>query len=250
MPSVIPSFTPLQDILLRGSVRAAKERGDAVTPSEAFDFLTFALRNCHRNYAQLAQDLWVLHELRELRGGYFVEFGASNGILLSNTYLLEKDYGWGGVLAEPNPIFHRELMQNRKCHVSRKCISGKGGEAVVFNATSNPHLSTIDVFTERDLHAGARRDGIRIQVQSQTLGELLHEAAAPRHIDYMSIDVEGGELDVLQNFDFAAYSVTLLTVEHNNTPDEGKIDALLAEQGYVRRFAELSLFDGWYRRAA
>src|ERR1017187_1984592 len=49
--------------------------------------------------SQLRQDLMVLSELDFKRGGYFVEFGATNGVTLSNTYLLEKEYGWTGILA-------------------------------------------------------------------------------------------------------------------------------------------------------
>ena len=64
--------------------------------------------------AQLLQDLWVLYELKEKRNGYFVEFGACDGMSLSNTLLLEKTFGWQGALAEPARAWHAALYANRE----------------------------------------------------------------------------------------------------------------------------------------
>ena len=66
-------------------------------------FFSFAFLNRRRSRAQILQDLWVLFQSREKHGGYFVEFGACDGLSLSNTFLLEKEYGWTGILAEPAP---------------------------------------------------------------------------------------------------------------------------------------------------
>ncbi|MFC6742632.1 FkbM family methyltransferase [Methylobacterium tardum] len=76
----------------------------------------------------------------------------------------------------------------------------------------------------------------------------MSEARAPRQIDYMSLDVEGGEFDVLQSFDFASRDVALISVEHNFSDSRGKIYDLLTGLGYRRRFRHLSLFDDWYAR--
>jgi len=77
-------------------------------------FMAFAIPRAHLSTAQLFQDLWVLWTLGEKRGGYFVEFGAANGRKLSNTWFLETEMGWKGILAEPNPIFRKVLKQNRE----------------------------------------------------------------------------------------------------------------------------------------
>ena len=67
--------------------------------------------------AQLWQDLFVLHELGMKRDGYFVEFGATNGVSLSNTYLLEKQFGWKGILAEPARCWHAAREKNRSAAI-------------------------------------------------------------------------------------------------------------------------------------
>lgn len=233
--------------LLMGEIRKAKEAGVSLEASEEFDFLTYALRRCHTNHSQVAQDLWVLYELSELRDGYFVEFGAGDGIILSNTFLLERDYGWRGILAEPNAEFHTALRQNRRAHISTKCVVGKSEGDVWFNQARDPHFSTIDAYSDKDRHAQGRRDGRRVQVPTQTLMELLREPNAPGRIDYLSIDTEGSEFDILEGFDFSAFEIKLLSVEHNHTANEQAIDALLGAKGFSRRFATLSDFDAWYR---
>lgn len=64
-----------------------------------------------RSMSQLGQDLWVLEQTNYKRGGYFVEFGATDGVMLSNTWLLEEEFGWTGLLAEPNPKFFAKLKK-------------------------------------------------------------------------------------------------------------------------------------------
>ena len=67
--------------------------------------------------AQIGQDIFVLFSLSWKRNGYFVEFGATNGVDLSNTYLLEKNFNWNGILAEPAKVWHKDLVSNRNVSV-------------------------------------------------------------------------------------------------------------------------------------
>jgi FkbM family methyltransferase len=236
----------LQRLVLQEDIRRAKETGSLPELPESYDFLTFALAGCRTNYAQLAQDLWVLYELSQRRDGFFVEFGAGDGVLLSNTYLLEARYRWNGILAEPCPVFHASLPLNRRAFISTRCVAPESGSKVIFNQTDDPHFSTIDTYTSADEHAQLRQSGRRIEVETITLRDLLRQGTAPRNIDYLSLDTEGSELEILSAFDFSEYQITLITVEHNHTPRQQEIDRLLACNGFERRFADLSDFDGWY----
>jgi FkbM family methyltransferase len=231
---------------LFGDIARAKERGTFPEVGEEFDFLTYALARSRASHAQLAQDLWVLFELGERRRGYFIEFGAGDGIRLSNTWLLERAFDWTGVLAEPNPEFHAALRRNRRCHISTYCIAGAGQAEVVFTQTADPHFATIERYADQDMHAARRASGTRITVPAQTLEDLLHGANAPRRIDYLSIDTEGSEYEILKDFDFAARDVHLVTVEHNFTDRREALHVLLTRHGFRQRFPGLTRFDDWY----
>ena len=103
------------------------------------------------------QDLWVLHETRQKTNGYFVEFGALDGVRGSNTLLLEREFGWRGILAEPNPVWRNELKRNRvAAQIDYRCVFRKTGESVKFAATRYPDIATIADFTALDGHAQSR----------------------------------------------------------------------------------------------
>lgn len=216
--------------------------------NEEHRFLGRILLDGNRSKSQIFQDLWVLHETNEQRGGFFVEFGATDGVSLSNTYLLEQEYGWSGILAEPNPVWHAKLRENRKAAISDACVAARDGETVTFLATDQPELGTMVAFAPADTHSDARRAAKRIDVTTLSLTSLLSTHNAPKRIDFMSIDTEGSEYDILSAFDFSAYDVRLFAIEHNGTEAEGKLDALMAKHGYERRFRALSWFDGWYAK--
>ena len=81
---------------------AAQQRPIGTT--EEIELLKFALDNARHSRSQILQDIWVTYKLGEKRGGYFVEFGASDGIEISNTFMLSERYDWRGALQKPIPI--------------------------------------------------------------------------------------------------------------------------------------------------
>lgn len=76
--------------------------------------------------------------------------------------------------------------------------------------------------------------------------DLLQEHRAPRDIDYLSIDTEGSEYEVLRNFDFSKYNIRIITCEHNGGPYRHDVYKLLTSQGFLRRYLAFSRFDDWY----
>jgi FkbM family methyltransferase len=223
------------------------------TSAEATDeysrFTRFCLENVARSRAQFLQDLWVAYELKSLRGGFFVEFGAADGLRASNSWFLEHELGWKGVLAEPARVWLPALRANRRCGVDARCVWSESSRRLVFNESVQvPLHSTLEAFTESDAHGASRRDGTRYEVETVSLNDLLAHWKAPRRIDYLSIDTEGSELDILQAFDFGAWDVRLITVEHNFTDRREAILDLLASKGFRRKFQAVSNVDDWYVR--
>ncbi|QRE77262.1 FkbM family methyltransferase [Methylobacterium aquaticum] len=210
------------------------------------EFVAYVVQNAHLSSSQLFQDLWVLFNTREKKDGYFVEFGACDGEKLSNTILLEKIFGWDGAVAEPCKEWHDKLYNSRSCYISSKCIFSQTGHILEFNQTSDPALSTLETFTSCDHHATLRESGLRYPVETITLEDFLIEAKSPKIIDYMSIDTEGSEIDILLSFDFSKYDIGLISIEHNYTKQRREIFDLLSKNGYRRVFANFSDFDDWY----
>ena len=197
--------------------------------------------------SQLGQELWVLERTGYKRGGFFVEFGATDGVLLSNTWLLETEFGWSGICAEPNPKFFSQLQENRECKVSQECIGRVSGQSLEFILADafggNKEFSDRDQHKEkRDAYAAA---GHVITMKSISLDDFLAQHDAPRHIDYISIDTEGSEYDILCEFPFDKWNVQLFTIEHNYSDQREEIRCLLEAHGYRRTEAR---WDDWYEK--
>jgi FkbM family methyltransferase len=197
--------------------------------------------------SQLRQDLFVLSEVGYKKNGYFVEFGAANGFDLSNTYLLETEFSWTGILAEPAREWQKRLKVNRpNSSIEALCVWKDSNSNLMFNETDSLELSTIDIFSDRDGHANARSAGRKYEVQTISLNELLIKCQAPKYIDYLSVDTEGSEYEILKAFSFDEFNIGIITVEHNYTPQREKIFALLTRHGYKRKYEHVSAFDDWY----
>ena len=195
--------------------------------------------------SQLLQDLFVLETCRRKRGGFFVEVGVGDGVHLSNTHLLESRFGWSGILAEPNPRFHESIASSRRAILDKRAVYCVTGEQLPFLCvTDAPELSVLNGYAAD----GYQRSGQQIDVGTVSLADLLREHGAPRVIDYISIDTEGSELEVLRGMDFDRYDVRILTVEHNNVPARrDAILGLLASKGYAD-VSVLPTFDAWFVR--
>lgn len=209
-------------------------------------FIAYCLSRRHWSKAQILQDLWVCFELDESKAGFFVEFGALDGKKNSNTWLLENRFGWSGILAEPNPIWHSALASGRNAHIEHKCVSSRSGEKVIFLTTNDtdPELSGIAEFCDGDHFGDTRRAGAKLEIETISLDDLLEKFQAPSLIDYISIDTEGSELDILSSFSFNR-RFRLMSVEANRE-NEAAIEELLTSKGYKRVFKAFSQWDSWY----
>jgi FkbM family methyltransferase len=196
--------------------------------------------------SQLRQDLFVLSELEFKKNGYFVDFGATNGCDISNSYLLETKFNWKGILAEPSKRWHSELKKNRKVNINTDCLWSETGKELIFNEVDDGELSTIDEFSSRDQHKNRRLNGKQYKVNTISLKDLLIKYDAPKLIDYLSIDTEGSEFEILKNFDFDNFKFRVITCEHNYNDNREKIYKLLTDNGYIRKFVNISKFEDWY----
>jgi FkbM family methyltransferase len=209
-------------------------------------FLDVCAKNFQISEAQLFQDLFVLFCLDGKRNGTFMEFGAADGVNLSNSFMLETHFGWNGILAEPAKDWHAKIRKARSAILETRCVWSKTGERLQFRETPYGELSTIEQFANKDIHRGARVEGKVYEVETISLNDMLKLHNCPRDIDYMSVDTEGSELEILKAFDFSKHNIKIMTVEHNYTEDRAKLRKLLEAQGFYCVLENLSGFDDWF----
>jgi FkbM family methyltransferase len=225
---------------------ATLTRAHEIFTSYPYDADQF-LQHLGKSKSQLQQDLLAVAVSGAKRNGFFVEFGATNGVDLSNTHLLEQELEWTGILAEPGKIWHRDLTRNRKSSLVEKAVWTESGKTLDFLEASSPELSTFSAFKKSDRHA---RKGKSYKVETISLLDLLASNNAPHFIDFISIDTEGSELPILESFDFSRYSFGLMCIEHNYMADRELISKLLESKGYVRILSTISEWDDWFVPAA
>lgn len=178
------------------------------------------------------QDVWVIDTLKK-RKGFFVDLAATSGIIENNSYLLEEKFGWMGIAIEPNPAYYRKLIANRRCHCTNFVVASKSEEVefafnrgiggVISESTDNSPIK------RPKLIARLRKKGAVQTLKTKSLLHILKFFDAPAEIDYLSLDVEGSEWDVLKDFPFELYRFNLLTIER---PPKILCD-LLFKNGYV-----------------
>ncbi len=198
-------------------------------------------------YSQIYQDNWVMQMLRFKTGGFFAEIGGHDGVENSNTLLLERMLGWHGMIVEANPRWHKVICQNRSAIAyNNAAFSESGGKLRFVDAGAIGGL--VDFIHDDDIHAGKRNaaieDGKVIEVYGRTVGEMLASASAPEVVDYMSVDTEGSEAEILSGVDFDTCRFALLTVEHGGIEQSRKdVWKVLETKGYIRHRV---WFEDWF----
>ena len=187
------------------------------------------------SYSQLNQDLEVIKLYNKKENGFFIEIGASDGINLSNTYLLETKYKWNGICCEPIPDKFTQLVKNRPNSICYdKAVYNSSGLIVNFDIANDSDMLS-GISNHIDNHKSiVDKNKTTIPVQTISLLDLLKNANAPLFIEYMSLDTEGSEFEILKNFDFEKYTFGLIDVEHNYVePRRTNIKKLLLSKGYI-----------------
>ena len=146
--------------------------------------------------------------LRNQTGVYFLDLAANDATHLSNTYMLEKRYGWNGLCIEPNPVYWENLAY-RDCQVVAAVIGNERMKQIHFRFDAGDHGGIV---------GSGFDNGPKFKSQSfirytVTLEEILTRFHAPHQIDYLSLDVEGAEEFIMKNFPFDKYHISIMTTE-------------------------------------
>ena len=205
-------------------------------------WLEFRKQYKGQHHGELGQDIFVLFITDSKHDGWFVEFGAMDGLRASNTLLLEREYGWSGIMSEPNPRYNANLAKNRRCRIDLRCVSDRTGATVKFQTADQGGWPGMVGHIYRE----ANSRGNVIEVETVSLNDLMDQNGAPHHVDYISVDTDGSEPMIMQAFDFTKNSATIWSIEHNEEPWREDIRKLMESNGYRRVCDKHSGYDDWY----
>jgi FkbM family methyltransferase len=200
--------------------------------------------------------------------GFFVDVGAFDGLLGSNTSYFEKHLDWKGVAFEPNPSAFEVLRVTRSCRLIHGCAYHRDGQIPFLALSEREHRkgarsrapgSLLQLMLDSS-HGGAMLSGMpehmgqlhRVEWATKAMRLNRIRASVPCHridtvlndcgvntVDYLSIDVEGAELEVLRGIDFERVQVNVIGVEHS--PGFSDVYELLTTSGF--EYQGLLFFD-------
>jgi len=178
-----------------------------------------------KSYSQFQQDLWVLSLFPNIQG-FFVDIGCCDGERISNTCLLEEN-GWKGIAADPFPT----NFERRTNTILETIAIFSDSSEVLFSKAGDVGGITSHLGAWKDVHTVANAD--KELQKTMTLEQLLDKHDAPKYIEYLSLDTEGSEYEILSSFPLDKYSFGCITVEHNQEePKKTNIRNLLGQYGY------------------
>ncbi|UCF94867.1 MAG: FkbM family methyltransferase [Desulfobacterales bacterium] len=188
-------------------------------------------------FSQYKEEDILWRVFRNQRDGFLVDVGAADGVRYSNSRDLLVNYNWRGLLIEPHPDFFDQLeslyRDNPKVKICPYAIDTeeKTGQFYMFGRDKHAQISTLSKsFKERAQKAHGNKYLDPIDVQCKPLGRVLKEFACPSRIDFISIDCEGLDMQVLQSMDWTAFDVRLVCVEQSMP--EGELQAYMHGIGY------------------
>jgi len=183
------------------------------------------------------QDIFVAEQLSNNGNRVFFEIGGNDGVTLSNTYYLETNQDWKGVSVEPLPRAYAELEKNRQCITVNGCITEYDGTTSFLEISGGPEMLSgipekYDARHVRRVRKNLKRQNAtsqEINVSCYRLDTVLQQHSID-HIDYLSIDTEGGELDILKSIDLSTTPIKMISIENNYFTDD--IENYLKSKNY------------------
>ena len=184
-----------------------------------------------RFYSQIGEDKWVSEAIFPgVKNGFFLDVGSGDGTFNSNTKALEEK-GWTGICVDPFPL----NMQDRSCQMFKEVVFSEAGKRVKFWAGGFWGGIQDTLGLPKDIME--KQKAPSVEFTTVTLGDILERAKAPRFIHFVSLDIEGGELNALKGFPFDKYKIGALAVEHfSEEPKRSEIKKLMESHGYKRVF--------------
>ena len=162
-------------------------------------------------HSQYDQDQSVLKIMRYKTGGTFIDLAANQAVHLSNTFALERDYGWNGWCIDANYYVWDDLA-HRKCTVIGAAVGKYENEEIPFKYRAAGDEAAYGGLIKKGMKQ-ENRTANEGTVLTTTLNTIFEEFGLDHHIDYLSMDIEGAEDYALEDFNWEKYSFGVMTIE-------------------------------------
>ncbi|CAN8072935.1 unnamed protein product [Agarophyton chilense] len=201
------------------------------------DIETMKCRNGteYQMFSQFHQDyfLYTRHFKHLKRPGIYLDIAANDPVHISNTFFMDRCLGWKGICVEGNPGYHERIYRMRSCHLVPTCVGSRDGQSVQFGLKGGAGGIIGKTFKHTDKFAEL---GVEVPVIKErcTMMKNVLERNGVSLVDFLSLDVEGHELEVLKGFDWDNVIVNLMSIEVSPKTVK-EIEDFLTPKGY-RRF--------------
>jgi FkbM family methyltransferase len=234
-PVVVIALVAAATAVMAGSPRGVEIRRQFATNRQCCDFsILQTLRVTARETiggvtypSEIGQDKWVIEKIFPgVRDGFFLDVGSGHGTIGSNTKALE-ELGWTGICVDPFPTH----MEGRTCRMEKVVVSSSAGQVVKFHTHSGLGgiADTLGKWKDEAEKSPA------VELTTVTLANVLANANAPPFIHFLSLDIEGAELEALRGVPFDKYRFGAMAIEHNDEePKRTDLLKFLEERGYRR----------------
>ena len=196
---------------------------------------------------QMLQDAWV--DSMGIKNSYFLDIGAAYPVKFSNSYALQQR-SWSGLLVEPNSslLLTLESRRSKQVEIAPVAVSTRSGASQL---VSYGPLSSLVESAANDIYGSMRQrrleQGSTEEITTQNFADLIATYSIPQSIGYLSIDVEGLDFEILQQFPFDSIQVKAVTIEHNlDLKLRASINKFMKKQGFKRVARRWSSIDSWF----
>lgn len=176
------------------------------------------IKNDRKLYSQDDQDYIVYEEFfKNKKDGFFCDIGGNHPLKINNTLYFE-ELGWNGIAFEPLPYMAKLWAEHRKAKLFPFALSDTEGDVIFSIVKDNTGWEDMLSFVKETRNIEYEYEVEDIKVKTKIFKDII-ESEKIEKIDYLSLDVEGHELNVLKGIDFNKVRINVLTIE-NNPPEE------------------------------
>jgi FkbM family methyltransferase len=202
-------------------------------------------------YSQYKQDEYLETSIfKGLKNGFFMDIGAHDGVSINNTLYFEKNNNWTGVNVEPLDDVYNKLVVNRPTNINIKCaVSNNDGYAeFICNKGYTEMLSGLKNTFDPRHHRRLQYENVHFNSTSEIVKvdtkriETICDEYNIKNINYLSIDVEGAEFEVIKSINFDKVFIDVIGFENNYDDSSVPIIKYLEDRNYIVIHKSLDIF--------